>query len=148
MLIPMALKFLVYSALYYTLKRDRLAAGEDRELLLTELTKKDGEAGCEAGPDAPEAAAPASRKLPAAGEEIRADARAQTLPGRPQSAELRRLRSLNRQSAQVQMSGGRAQSLGATARPSRDGIERFFDLEMSLPGVPSPRPVPGSQPHK
>ena len=89
MLAPMAVKFLVYFALYYTLKRDRLAAGEDRELLLTELSKKDSEAGNGGGDGASETAAEASGKLP-----VRADARAQPLPGRPVSAELRRLRSL------------------------------------------------------
>ncbi|BDA48914.1 hypothetical protein COCOBI_13-0230 [Coccomyxa sp. Obi] len=152
MLIPMAIKFILYFALYYTLKKDRLAAGEDNELLLVELTKKDSESGAEADvPELPGASGAAS------GEPLAVAARARSLTERPPSAELRRLRGPNRQPPdgpirqqdlpdQAQLAEGRAQSLGTKARASIDSIDRFLDLE-SQPPIPTPRRTANTQPH-
>jgi len=157
MLAPMIIKFLVYFGLYYTLKKDRIAAGEDQVLLLTDLPRKDSELGA-AAPEASVAAG--ANSAAAAAQQI-------ALSGRPVSAELRRKpRGLNRQLSgdgqkvqrstisEVQLADGRTQSLGSLQTPgnrkrgSLDVIDRFLDLEMAVPVTPSKKVASTSKPDK
>lgn len=157
MLAPMIIKFLVYFGLYHTLKKDRIAAGEDQVLLLTDLPRKDSEVGAAA----PEASAAATAGSGAAA------AQPLALGGRPVSAEMRRKpRGLNRQLSgdgqmvqrstisEVQLAAGRTQSLGIFQTPgsrkrgSLDVIDRFLDLEMAVPVTPSKKVASTSNPNK
>lgn len=136
-----------------------------------ELTKKDSERGSEGDvPELPEASGAASGKLPAGAaaerpQPLSLNARVRSLPDRPASAELRRLPNRqpldgpNRQQGapnQAQAIEGRAQSLiesraaqplGTKVRGSIDSIDRFLDLELSLPPIASPRTAANTQPH-
>ncbi len=140
-----------------------LCKGEDNQMLLVELTKKDSERGSEGGePELPEASGAASGKLPAGAvaerpQLLSLNARARSVPERPASAELRPRGPNRQQGAPVQaqaiegraqsLADSRAQSLNAKARGSIDSVDRFLDLELSLPPIPSPRTAANTQPH-